>query len=459
MTNRGLIAFSWMVLIAFTLATRVTGQGIQPYPHANTDRFIHQETPMLPPPANVVFSDSDFGSKMVRATDATTNFVHPGSYLRPEGSGQANEWSADTKKFYVIGDGGWNFAFAFDPSTMAISSLPNAGAEKGLILPLRPGPSFSLTDPDLIYGTTNDDPLTITSYRFSTGVSSTVIDTRNCGVQPPLGSGGSVLSDGDVTPSLDDSRMSISEGGPQFGADMFVIVYDKNLGCRWYNTQTGHIGGQWGLSGNATVGGSYLIRHAYLARSGNYVYILTDVGVWYTWNLATLTVEACANGSGPDCAGYGVVGYNSYINSPGMYDDMYLVKRPLGNISQFSSLFYPLPTPGNWGQAKHFTWSNVNGKDSVPVCGSTYGYYDETLGFEEPFAGEIFCIETDGLASTVWRFAHNRATYISPFFQTQPLGNVSRGGRFFLFGSDWDAQLGLAPDGTPRSDVFIVRLD
>lgn len=105
---------------------------------------------------------------------------------------------------------------------------------------------------------------------------------------------------------------------------------------------------------------------------------------------------------------------------------------------------------------KHFSWSNVDQNDSVPVCGSDYGYDDD---IDEPFAEEIFCIETDGGASTVWRFAHNRALYISPFFQTQPLGSVSRDGRFYLFGSDWDAQLGLAPDGTPRSDIFIVKLE
>jgi hypothetical protein len=77
---------------------------------------------------------------------------------------------------------------------------------------------------------------------------------------------------------------------------------------------------------------------------------------------------------------------------------------------------------------------------------------------DQPWAGEIFCVETDGRASTVWRFAHNRATYVEPYFHTQPLGGVSRDGRFFLFTSDWDAQLGIGTDGQPLSDVFIVKL-
>jgi hypothetical protein len=40
--------------------------------------------------------------------------------------------------------------------------------------------------------------------------------------------------------------------------------------------------------------------------------------------------------------------------------------------------------------------------------------------------------ETDGHQYTVvWRFAHNCAKWINLFCNTQPLGNVSRDGRFF----------------------------
>src|SRR5579863_2542289 len=282
------------LLACFLVVETVSAQGVQPYPGAATDRWVWPETPMLPPAKNVVFADPDFGSSMVRVTDPTTNFKLPGTFLRTEGSGEANEWSADSKKFYVIGKGGQNLAFAFDPATMAISSLPAAHPGQGLLLPLRPGPSFSFVDSDLIYGTADPDTLTITSFRFSTGVSTPVIDTRTCGVQPPLGSGPSVISDDDVTVSHGDKRVSISEGGSQFGQHMFVVVYDKTLGCRWYNTQTGQIGGQWGVSGAATFTTPYSVRHAYISRSGNYVLILTDgLGLRF-WNLDTLNVTGCS---------------------------------------------------------------------------------------------------------------------------------------------------------------------
>ena len=440
---------------SFAMTATSAAQGINPYPNAVTDRAIHLESPMSVPPTNVVVTDPDFGSSIVRATDEMTNFKLPGTALVNEASGEANEWSADGRKFYVMGHGGQVLAFAFDPSAMAVSSLPGADSGQAFLVPLRPGPTFSFVDPDLIYGTGLDD-LTIMSYRFSTGALVPVLDTRTCGVQPPLGSGPSVKTDYDVSLSLDDSRVSISEG-PVPGKDMFVVVNDKKLGCRWYNTQTGQIGGQWGPSGNATASASYLIRHAYLARSGKYIHILSK-GVAYFWDVATLNVTSCVIGSDEECGGYGVMGYNSYVNGPGMAGDMVIVKRPLSDLSAITPLVYPPLSPEAWGQPEHFTWSNVDSKDSMPVCGSTYSYDGDTK-IDQPFAGEIWCVETDGLASTVWRFAHNRAIWIKPYFNTQPLGNVSRDGRFFLFSSDWDAQLGIGTDGRPRSDVFILKLN
>jgi hypothetical protein len=446
-----------ILVVTLLFVAEGSAQSPPPYPNAITDRNIHLKTPMVPPPANVPFTDPDFGSPMVRATDETTDYVHPGSYLMTEGSGQQNEWSADTSKFWVSGTGGGVFAFAFDAATMTIGSLPLAAPGKGLQLPMRAGATFSFVDPDLIYGTLNPAPLTITSYRFSTGEFAPLIDTTTCGTQPALNPKG--RSDDDVSPSLDDSRFSISEGGQQQGAHPFVVIYDKNLGCRWYNTQTGQVGGAWGPTGTA-IGPTipYFIRHAYMTKSGNYVRIMVNGQGFYVWDVATLNVTYCGHTRGLDCFGYGVTGYNSNVNAPGVVEYMQIVKRPLGNIAAITELFLPLNDPHEFDNPLHFTWSNVDVNDSVPVCASSYQYEGE-LDITEPFEGEVFCVETDGNASTVWRFAHNRASWIAPFYNTQPLGAVSMDGRFFLFTSGWDQQLGVESDGRPRSDVWIVKLD
>jgi hypothetical protein len=444
------------LLATFPLTSNLAAQSVQPYSNAVTDNLIHPETPMAVPARGVLFNDPDFGSTLVRVTDENTNFVQPGTALTTEGSGQLNMWSSDSKKFYVLG-GARAFGFAFDPATMAVSPLPGATSGQGLLLPFGPGGTFSFNDPDLMYGTTNKKPLTISSYRFSTGAISDIIDTTSCGEQPALVAGPGVVSDDDVSPNLSGNRWSISEGGHAAGEHMFVVVYDKRLGCRWYNTQTGQIGGAWGKTGLATATAPYVVRHAYMSRSGKHVYISVNNFGWYVWDIATLKVTGCGIHSGMDCNGYSVVGYDSYINAAAVLDDMQIEKRSFNNIAQFSQLVFPLPKPGYWGQPIHFTWSNVDAKDSTPACGSTHAY-DGDPGIDQPYANEIFCVETDGLASTVWRFAHNRATYIPPYFTTQPLGNTSRDGRFFIFSSDWDTLLGTGSDGKPRSDVFIVKL-
>ncbi len=451
-----ILYFGVFGIIAVTCSA---AQGVPPYPNAVTDRSIRLETPMVPPAVGTIFTDPEFGSTIVRATDQNTNFKMPRSYIRNEGSGQANEWSSDTRKFYAIGAGGYEFAFGFNPSTMQVSSLPNAAPGGGFLVPLREGSSFSFTDPDLIYGTTNKNPLSITSYRFSTGVSRTVIDTTTCGAQPPLVFSRTIVSDDDVSLSGNDTRMSISEGGPQSGKHPFVVVYDKSLGCRWYNTQTGQIGGQWGPAGPATPPASFLVRHAYLSHSGKYVRILVNNIGWYVWDVKTLNVTPC-NVHTPNlrCGGYGVGGYNSTVNSLGITDGMNIGIRPYSNLQAITPLVSPLGLQPNFGQEKHFTWSNANKNDSVPVCLSGYSYDGDT-GITEPYDGEIMCIETDGVASTVWRFAHHRAVWLTPLEQTQPLGNVSDDGRFFLFTSGWDGQLGTDSQGLPRSDVWIVKLD
>lgn len=453
-----LFSLSFVILCLLVARPTSSAQGVQPYPNAATDQLVHTKTPMSPPAVNVPFVDPDFGSPMVRVTDETSPLLHPGGYLRTEASGSANMFSSDGSKLYVIAEGGATLAYSFDPATMTLGSLPGAAAGKGLAVPLRSGASFSFTDPDLMYGTNGKNVLEMTSYRFSTGKLTPVIDTSTCGMQPPLIAGPTVRSGDDVTPSLDDSRLSISEGGPSFGQHMFVVVYDKTLGCRWYNTQTGQIGGQWGTSGAASIGDSYLIAHATLSRSGEYVRINVNGAGFYVWDVATLQLQHCSIHSALQCDGYTANGYNTIVEARGYKNPMDIVKRPFIDITQAEPLVWPLaPAHASVPQNKHFTWENVDANDSTPVCASTYDEVDKD-DITVPYEGEVFCIETDGAASTIWRFAHNRAHWYVGYFNTQPLGSISRDGRFFMFTSSWDEQLGTEANGTPRSDVWIVKL-
>ena len=428
-------------------------QGVPPYPNAITDRLLHGKTAMAPPAVNAVFQDPDLGASMVRITDGNTNPKHPDSFFRNP-SDTVNEWSMDNRKFYVVGSSTAELAFAFDPASMTISPLPGAGVGGALQIPLRPGPTFSFLDPDLMYGTALKTPLTIATYRFSTGKATPLFDTTNCGTQPPLVAG-PTQSSSDTTTSADDSRIVISAGADAFGNRPFVIVYDQKVGCRWYNTQTGQIGGQWGPTGQASTPDTFSVNHSRISGNGQYVRIGVAKKGFYVWDVTSLNVQFCSL----YCHGYGAVGYDSYINSPGRLDEMNTFRRPLGDLTAITQLIDPLPLPHYWGMEKTLAWSNGRSNSNLPpVCGAAYS----PTGNEEvkqPYDGEIFCIETDGIASTIWRFAHDRAVWDPEYYWSQPFGNITLDGRFFSFTSSWDGQVGTTPAGDPRTDVWIVRLD
>ncbi len=450
-----LSAFSRLLLVP-GLSLWLCAQGISPYPNAITDRVLHAKTPMAPPPVGAVFQDPDFGSLMVRATDENTNPKIPGSFFRNPAS-DANEWSMDGRKFYVSGSHTALFAFAFDPATMTISSLPGAQAGGGVRVPLRLGPTFSFVDPDLMYGTELHAPLTISGFRFSTGKTTPLIDVTTCGTQPALVAGPKVSS-GDITVSDDDNRIVISAGANQFANRPFVIVYDKKLGCRWYNTQTGQVGGQWGPTGTVDLPDRFLINHSKISGNGQYVRIGVTRTGFYVWDVTSLNVQSCYVHKGPQCSGYGAVGYDTYINAPGSIDELNTFRRPLSDLTALTPLINPLPLPHYFGMEKHFAWSNGRLNNNLPICGSTYSPVGN-VEIKQPYDGEIICMETDGLASTVWRFAHNRAIWDPEYYWTEPLGNISLDGRFYIFTSGWDNQVGTTQVGDPRTDVWIIKLD
>jgi hypothetical protein len=413
-----------------------------------TDRAIQPTTPMDPPAVNVVFQDPDFGSSMVRVTDTNTNASSPGLFYRNASVGDQNTWAIDDSKFYVVAQNGLMKFFGFDPVSMQVTPLSN--------IPLRAEAEFSFADPDLVYGVSSATPYVIRSYRFSTAAVTPVFDTNTCGIQPALSPAG---TSGTVSVSSHDGRFALVEGGSRSDTHFDIAVYDPVLGCQWYNTQTAQVGGQWGATGDATVTAPYTIRGAVISRDGNYVFILSNAAgaVTYIWQVGTLNVTTCSSHSS-HCGGYESIGYSHMVNSTGVTDEMNPWLRPLGDISTTEQLVIPLKTPHKFGMVQRWAWTNADPADSAPICGTTFRY-NTSDAIETVWDSEVDCIETDGLAWTVWRMCHNRSAVSSAYFNTQPLGNISYDGHYYLFTTDWDNLLGIEADGNPRSDVFIVHME
>jgi hypothetical protein len=439
-----------------TITPSAASCGGPPVYCARSDRDLVPETPMAAPEVNEVFTDPDFGSRMVRVTDADV-LVNMGlsniNYVT-DSSGEQNTWNTDSTRFYVIGTGGNFLLYSFDPATMQAAWEPIPGAINGA-LPVG-NVTFSRTNPNIVYGEAESPDQVIAQYDISANNLTDLIATTSC--VPGLAASSHM---GDVSVSAGDQLLLTYQGGKQQDTDMFVVVYEKSLGCRWYNTRTGEIGGQWGPVGKATSGASFLMHNARISMSGDWAVLDSSTSALkFFWQVGTLNVNACGISQAPYCGGHNVGGNINFVNSSGLLDDMNIMIRPFDNLDSSAELINPLPKAVQWGFDKHLSWNDDNSTDTMPVCGSTFLEENGSRAINRAWNREIFCLRTDGIQSQVWRFGHNRSVYQAADFWSTPRGNVSQDGKFYMFTSTWENQLGPQPGmpGRFREDVFIIEL-
>ncbi len=417
---------------------------------ARSDRKTEAYPEKAPPigPAGSIIADPVFGSRIVRVTDERSDPVRPGRPLYTPSSAEQNTWNKDSTMFYVTTDGGTFLLYRFDPNTLRATPVRTPNLDWGA------EPQFSFGQNDIIYGIRHPEQV-IQQYNTSTG-KVTDINKPGC---VKLASGDSGHT---ITVSADDQRFMMTLG-PRQDEYYLVYVYDRKQGCRWYNPATGEVGGDWGPKGTISTPDRFRLHNARMAKSGKFVYVTRGDGGspghrWVVWEVDTLNASVCSRG----CSGHHVMGYSHIVGSSGLTHPMDVVSRPLNHLDQATSIIDGLePGKKEWYDS-HFSWNNVDPNDSAPVCFSTYlNSNPATPGTPLPVTGpwenEIDCAATDGKTSKVWRFAHTYSTAKNGFWST-PRGNVSQDGRFFMFTSDWEDQLGKGPDGKYREDVFIVEL-
>jgi hypothetical protein len=419
---------------------------------ARTDRKAvpYPETPPAIGAAGSIITDPSFGSRIARVTDARSDPKGEGRSLFTPSSAEQTPWNKTSTLFYVDTSGGAFLLYDFDPVTMRtrLARAPN--------LAWTGEPQFSYQHASILYGMVRRDTV-FQQYDVATGKLSDVNNASKCVKVQSSDTGGS------VTVSADDNRFMTSLG-PMQDKNYMVYVFDRSLGCRWYNTETGEIGGQWGPKGIISASDRFLIHNARMAKSGKYLYVTRGGGPgvgkgWVVWEIDTMNVGVCPRG----CSGHHVLGYTHILGASGLSHPLDIWLRPLNHLENSSPIITGLEPAKNFWYDSHYSWSNVDPDDSAPVCFSTYRPTNpDTPGapllVTGPWENEIDCAETDGKGSKLWRFAHTYSTARNGFWSS-PRGNVSQDGRFFMFTSDWQDQLGKQPHGTGyRSDVFIVEL-
>jgi hypothetical protein len=444
-----------VIALLLLLATTGSAFGFQgkaygpPSYNARTDQRIEAyrtEAPDLGA-AGSVLTDPSFGSRIVRVTDAKADPIGKGRSFATPSSAEQNPWNSNSTKFYVNTAGGQYVLYDFEPSSMAIR-------QSGVIKVRWGGePQFSYTRPDVVYGVRDRDAA-FQEFQISSGKVTTIHTISDCIKSDTPGHS--------ITVSADDDRMSTSVG-PQQDQNYLVYVYDRKQGCRWYNTETGEIGGQWGPKGQIAIPDRFRIHNQRLSKSGKFIWIQRGQSFagkhWLVWEVETMNVVACPS----QCTGHRAVGYSHMVAPSGLTHPLDLVERPLDRLENVQHLvtgLQPLNGAQFWYDS-HLSWNNAGPEDSQPICLSTYLTSNPRGAPPAVFHAwdnEIVCVSTDKKDSKVWRFAHTYSTAKNGFWST-PRGNVSPDGRFFMFTSDWQNQLEPAPRGNGyRTDVFIVEL-
>ena len=449
----------WIALLLLcSSANTVLAQKNQPaakedcgYPNycARSDKKV-EAYPKTPPDAGkagTIVTDPSFGSKILRVTDGNTDGQRPGQPFQTPSSAQQNTFNTNSTKFYVKESGGRIWVYDFDPSSMTAKIIP------GFRVDWRGEPQFSFSRPDILYGVSKGTP-ELQEYDLAKGKVATIQKPSDCVKL----NGADFASD--VSVSSDDNRF-MTVLGPRQNDNYLVYVYDRKQGCRWLNTQTGEIGGQWGSKGTISSDMRFGIHDARISKGGDYVAIAGSQRGPVIWEVATMNLTLCDGRPPMSCGGHHAIGYSHMVNPSRRHHPMELLVRPLNDLSKVSVLVSDLPPTQGWYD-KHLSWNNVNSSDTNPACFSNYRDDNPitpaaALTVVGTWENEIDCVEMDGKGSKIWRFAHHFSTAKNGFWST-PRGNVSQDGHFYMFTSDWEDTLGKGPSGTYRTDVFIVEL-
>jgi hypothetical protein len=445
---------------------------------AVTDRTTRAKGP-LPAlgGAGYVFTDPDFGTRMMRVTDTT---VRPGAPLRsfrtPSGV-HSNAWSADARYFYTTSTDGTIIPFSFDRTTMRAQRLqPATTGDGGMTLQFFAEPMFSYLTPGIIYGTYNgagSNLRSVDQYDFQTGQYSQLLNLDSVvGNLAGTYLGGLGASAGPV-----EKIMSFF-GGTSQDRHFYVLVFDRaNPSNRHLvDTQASTIDGQ-----PTNIPLNFKVHGVAIDRSGEFVTIYPtgadlaaprSAAQGYVWDTLTNTFAAMplveAISGGHDAYGYGYR-VNQDCCTHSTYDAAQWQLRSLVNPLVTFDLNPNVLLPKEVYLADHPSWHNAQADRLVPFIDANYRYGDNTTPWRA-WDEEIIAVQTEGAGTggTIWRFAHHRSavaddndpTRIS--FWNTPRANVSPDGRWALFTSNWEKTLGTDPQGeaggTHRQDVFLVEL-
>jgi endonuclease/exonuclease/phosphatase family metal-dependent hydrolase len=415
-----------------------------------------------PPSLNGSFVDTISGKTVVRATDATwlaaLDTAYNNQRYQVTSGSEQNVWS----KSFVSGgqthyrysgiertEGGTTHVIDWNGNTKTgalINGWGNAAWPTATNIPATSGGTWSYSNSDYFYAHDNSTNTTLKKFDFTAKTITTVKDwSSGCGAT--LSSGHL----GEPTVDVTDTYFSTYGGGASQDLDDHVMIYKAGVGCRYFNTQTGTIGGDWGTTGSITkqnsTGGSsswsgFYVHNARLSPDGNYVRITgctpTCGDTIFIWDVNSVTVRSCVGGS-DKCYGHTGWAWTKMINQENSgADAIRYATRGYSDLSTAGITYVAQPTisPAENIADSHLSSAYSNATQSTVItCGAAYRFdgsppngntpYQRT---HRPFDNEVFCMVLNaGANALMYRMTHTFTTARYPVAETT-CSSVSRSG-------------------------------
>lgn len=405
--------------------------------------------------ANKIQIDPNFGSKIVRLTDATLN---KNGTIQTADDAEDGIWNTNDTLIAVKNTGGGRIIFNFNPTTMQGSrtNLPNYGASR-----------FSGVSPNVYYEILKTK---ITQYTFTlTGTKWSAKGVTLCDFANILPSGYKVTWTGTFGLAHDDSTVVVafSNKGAQ-GTGSNICVYRVGAGYRMLDTQSSLISGQWGAVGKAVLNSAnykfpFTLHEANACPNPTYATLgpaatpgVPDIDDTLLWTIDSLNINEVMT-DGHAARGMQHI-YPGGVGGGGLACFNYTNVTKTGK-----SLVIPTQNlPAGYTGDRHFGFGKFDPNDQSIIWATSLN----TKGITAAWENEVFGY--DVVKGVVYRACHTFGSGKSTFFDTlNTMGCASQSGNFVAFSSDIMQSLGTTSGKESskatstdifRGDVFVVQV-